>query len=32
VVLGGGFGEKQAVAKEIFRGIAFSELPTLLGN
>jgi ferredoxin-nitrite reductase len=30
VVLGGGFGEKQAVAKEIFRGIAFSELPTLL--
>jgi ferredoxin-nitrite reductase len=30
VVLGGGFGEKQAVAKEIFRGIAFSELPILL--
>jgi len=30
VVLGGGFGEKQAVAREIFRGIAFSELPTLL--
>jgi len=30
VVLGGGFGEKQAVAREIFRGVAFNELPTLL--
>ncbi|MBV8225229.1 MAG: NirA family protein, partial [Verrucomicrobia bacterium] len=30
VVLGGGFGEKQAVAREIFKGITFSELPTLL--
>jgi len=30
VVLGGGFGEKQAVASEVFRGVAFSELPTLL--
>ncbi len=30
VVLGGGFGEKQAVASEVFRGVAFNELPTLL--
>jgi ferredoxin-nitrite reductase len=30
VVLGGGFGEKQAVAREVFRGVAFNELPTLL--
>jgi ferredoxin-nitrite reductase len=30
VVLGGGFGEKQAVAREVFRGVAFNELPPLL--
>src|SRR5271165_5491749 len=30
VVLGGGFGEKQAVAREVFRGVPFNELPTLL--
>ena len=30
VVLGGGFGEKQAVAREVFWGVPFSELPTLL--
>ena len=30
VVLGGGFGEKQAVAREVFRGVAFNELPILL--
>ena len=30
VVLGGGFGEKQAVAREVFRGVAFNELPLLL--
>ncbi len=30
VVLGGGFGENQAVAKEVFRGVAFNELPALL--
>ena len=30
VVLGGGFGEKQAVGHEVFRGVAFNELPTLL--
>jgi ferredoxin-nitrite reductase len=30
VVLGGGFGRKQAVASEVFRGVAFNELPALL--
>ncbi|MBV8174515.1 MAG: NirA family protein, partial [Verrucomicrobia bacterium] len=30
VVLGGGFGEKQAVAREVFRGVPFNELPTML--
>ena len=30
VVLGGGFGEKQAVAREVFRGVAFNELSPLL--
>lgn len=30
VVLGGGFGEQQAVAREVFRGVPFNELPTLL--
>jgi len=30
VVLGGGFGEKQAVAREVFRGVAFNQLPPLL--
>ena len=30
VVLGGGFGEKQAVAREVFRGVPFNQLPTLL--
>ena len=27
VILGGGFGEKQAVGREIFKGVAFNELP-----
>jgi len=30
VVLGGGFGETQGVAREVFKGVSFSELPTLL--
>jgi ferredoxin-nitrite reductase len=30
VLLGGGFGEKQAVAREVFRGVPFDELPSLL--
>jgi ferredoxin-nitrite reductase len=30
VVLGGGFGEKQAVARDIFKGIPFSQIPTLI--
>jgi ferredoxin-nitrite reductase len=30
VLLGGGFGEKQAVAREVFRGVPFNELPALL--
>jgi ferredoxin-nitrite reductase len=30
VVLGGGYGENQAVAKEVFKSIPFSELPKLL--
>jgi ferredoxin-nitrite reductase len=30
VVLGGGFGEEQGVAREIFKGVPFNELPPLL--
>ena len=30
VVMGGGFGDKQAVAREIFKGVPFNELTTLL--
>jgi ferredoxin-nitrite reductase len=30
VVMGGGFGEKQAVAREIFKGVPFNELTGLL--
>ena len=30
VVMGGGFGDKQAVAREIFRGVPFNELTGLL--
>ena len=30
VILGGGFGEKQGVGREILRGVAFNELPALL--
>jgi ferredoxin-nitrite reductase len=30
VVLGGGFGEEQDVAREIFKGVPFNELPPLL--
>jgi ferredoxin-nitrite reductase len=30
VFFGGGFGEQQAVAREVFHGITFGELPTLL--
>ena len=30
VVMGGGFGDKQAVAREIFKGVPFSELTGLL--
>jgi ferredoxin-nitrite reductase len=30
VVLGGGFGDAQAVGREVFKGIAFGELPALL--
>ena len=30
VVLGGGYGHTQAVAKQVFTGISFSEIPALL--
>jgi len=30
VVMGGGFGDKQAVAREIFKGVPFNELTSLL--
>jgi ferredoxin-nitrite reductase len=30
VVLGGGFGADAAIAKEVFKGISFAEIPTLL--
>jgi len=30
VVLGGGFGHDQSIAKEVFKGIPFSALPRLL--
>jgi len=30
VFFGGGFGEQQAVAREVFHGITFGELPTLI--
>jgi ferredoxin-nitrite reductase len=30
VVMGGGFGNNQAVAREIFKGVPFNELTTLL--
>ncbi len=32
VVLGGGWGHEQAIGKEVFQGIPFSELPALLEN
>ena len=30
VVMGGGFGDKQAVAREVFKGVPFNELTSLL--
>jgi ferredoxin-nitrite reductase len=30
VILGGSFGEQQAVGREVFKGVPFSELPALL--
>jgi len=30
VILGGGFGENQAVGREVFKGMPFNELPALL--
>ena len=30
VVFGGGFGADAAIAKEVFKGISFAEIPTLL--
>jgi ferredoxin-nitrite reductase len=30
VILGGGFGEQQAVGREVFKGVPFNELPALL--